>query len=116
MAKKQDATNINYSVQVTDAKSFEKMLNSPSLRRLLRGVVSKATKNIYRVKPKVWRQWSQKAQEVFNRVYDFNMDNQKLVTHPKQEAMKPSYWKTIAWNTAWIAADAVDNKLPDVVG
>jgi hypothetical protein len=73
------------------------------------------TKNINRVPKKSWMQWSELARKVFNRVYNFVMDNEDLMKHPKQPVMKPRHWKTIAWNSAWIAADAVDDKVPDEI-
>ena len=72
-------------------------------------------KNLSRVPAKAWNAWGETARRTFNRVYDFMMNNQKLMTHPGQPAFKPAHWKTIAWNAAWIAADAVDGSLPVAV-
>ena len=69
-------------------------------------------KNTFRVPVKQWRRWSATARAVFNRTYDFVHDNQGLMTHPKMSAIKPAHWKTVAWNAAWIAADAVDDTVP----
>jgi hypothetical protein len=72
--------------------------------------------NQFRVPQKQWRKWSVKARQVFNAVYDFMMENQWTMLHPKQEAPKPYHWKTTCWNAAWVAADAVDEKVPtDIV-
>jgi hypothetical protein len=68
--------------------------------------------NKYRVPAKQWKRWSKAARAVFNRVYDFAYNNECLMTHPGQDAAKPVHWKTIAWNAAWIAADAVDDTIP----
>lgn len=65
-------------------------------------------KNRNRVPTKQWRKWSAKAHDVFNEVYSFAYDNPDLMTHPAAPKPKPLYWKTVAWNAAWIAADAVD--------
>lgn len=66
------------------------------------------TENIYKVKPRVWKQWSEKAQQVFNSVYKFMMESQGLFLHPKAQRQPDLYWKTTCWNAAWTAADAVD--------
>ena len=66
-------------------------------------------KNYNKVPKKQWCDWSNKAKEVFNKTYDFFYYNQKLITHPKMGTVCGDYWKTISWNAAWIAADAVDN-------
>lgn len=68
--------------------------------------------NHNRVPQKVWLKWSVTARTVFNRTYDFMMNNQGVMLHPKMEKPSPQHWKTICWNAAWIAADAVDNALP----
>lgn len=73
------------------------------------------TTNQYRVPVKQWRKWSEAARAVFNRVYDFVVNNPELMTHPKADKLKPFHLKTIAWNTGWIAADAVDDKIPTIV-
>lgn len=71
--------------------------------------------NSFRVPVKQWRKWSATARTVFNRVYDFVLSNQPLMSHPKAEPVKPAHWKTASWNAAWIAADAVDDAIPTVV-
>lgn len=69
--------------------------------------------NRYRVPVTVWRRWSPAARTVFNRTYDFMIDNPGLMNHPKQAPFKHEHWKTLCWNAAWIAADAVDNTIPE---
>lgn len=82
-----------------------------------RGVVrsNRAPINANRVPIKQWRKWSPDARAVFNRVYEFVHDNPRLMTHPKMEKVAPAHWKTIAWNSAWIAADAVMDQVPTEV-
>lgn len=75
----------------------------------------KSPKNKFKVGKKVWRKWSLLARTVFNRVYEFVYDNPEMMLHPKQEKPKPIFWKTTAWNAAWIAADAVDDTIPDEI-
>lgn len=64
---------------------------------------------------KQWRKWSPKARAVFNDVYAFIYENHDIVTHPRAEAAPTAQWKTLSWNAAWIAADAVDDDLPSEV-
>ena len=70
------------------------------------------TQNTFKVSKEKWYEWSEKAHVVFNRTYEFMMDNQWAMLHPKQPVPKPAHYKTTAWNAAWIAADAVDNTIP----
>ena len=70
-------------------------------------------KNINKVHRNKWRKWSNLAGQVFNRTYDYILNNQKIMNHPATvDALKPEEWKTVAWNSAWIAADAVDDAIP----
>ena len=77
--------------------------------------MTQSAKNENRVPLKQWRRWSEKAREVFNRVYEFGTNNQWAMLHPKQTPPKPDHWKTTCWNAAWIAADAVDDSIPDEI-
>lgn len=36
--------------------------------------------------------------------------NQWIFLHPDQRALHPRTWRTVAWNAAWLAADAVDDR------
>lgn len=72
-------------------------------------------RNQNRVPKKQWRRWSETARRVFNETYRFMMSNKRLMLHPKQEPPKPYHWKTTAWNAAWIAADAVDECIPNKI-
>ena len=64
--------------------------------------------NRYKVPQKQWRKWSDKAREVFNETYRTMVRNQWAFLHPKAEAAPRAHWRTVAWNAAWIAADAVN--------
>ena len=72
-------------------------------------------KNVNRVPLKQWRKWSVSARSVFNDCYDFYINNQSIMNHPKAQKLKPYYWKTISWNAAWIAADATDGTIPEEI-
>ena len=68
-------------------------------------------KNKYAVPVKKWRKWSARAHFVFNELYGAMTGNAWVFQHPSMEdkPIKPSVWKTTAWNASWIAADAADN-------
>lgn len=69
--------------------------------------IMKTTKNAHRVPQRQWRKWGDKAREVFNSLYYTLLHNQSVVTHPNQDPLPKSHWNTVAWNSAWLAADAV---------
>lgn len=69
-------------------------------------------KNENRVPKKQWDKWTENARGIFNKAYDFLYYNQPLTTHPKTKKIPSNQWKTIAWNAAWIAADACDDTIP----
>lgn len=66
--------------------------------------------NKFAVATDVWDGWSEAAQQVFNRLYWYMLQNQTLFKHPKAPLLEHVQWKTTAWNAAWIAANAVDGK------
>ena len=72
----------------------------------------KTIKNSNRVPKKQWSKWSKEAKAIFNSCYDFFMNNQKTMNHPKADKQPAFHWKTVAWNAAWIAADACDDSIP----
>lgn len=69
--------------------------------------MTREIRNQYRVPQKQWRKWTVKARETFNWLYGLMMDDPNLFNHPKAIKMNPRHWKTVAWNSAWLAADAV---------
>ena len=71
------------------------------------------TNNVNRVPKKQWAKWSKEAKAIFNRCYDFFMGNQKTMNHPKALKQPNAHWRTVAWNAAWIAADACDDTIPN---
>jgi hypothetical protein len=72
-------------------------------------------KNQYKVPKKKWRKWSPRARSVFNLMYKWLIHGQEHMLHPKTEIVPRLQWKTTAWNASWLAADAVDNVMPDEV-
>ena len=73
----------------------------------------KEIENKYDVRKKVWRHWSDKAKNAFNKIYELLIGNQELIKHPQAPLMKDEYWEILVWNTAWLAADACDDSIPD---
>lgn len=69
-------------------------------------------RNTHRVQKKQWTKWSKMARVVFNRCYEFFINNQRTVNHPKAKKLPLVQWTTVAWNAAWIAADACDDSIP----
>jgi len=65
-------------------------------------------KNTYKVPAKQWNKWSAKARAVFELVYRQLDENPGFFMHPKASEVPAKHWSTTAWNTAWVAADAVD--------
>ncbi len=66
--------------------------------------------NVNRVPVKQWRKWSLNARGVFNELYACMRDNQRIFLHPAQDKITPRRWKTVAWNSAWMAADYANVK------
>ena len=74
-------------------------------------VLPKTVTNKNKVPKSEWKKWGAKGRITFNWLYGLMMDSPDLFNHPKAVKMNPLHWKTIAWNTAWLAADAVRDAL-----
>jgi hypothetical protein len=74
--------------------------------------MAKTVENPFKVPVRQWRKWDDTVRNVFNRVYDFMLNNRSLVVHPEAPKSTPEQWKTIAWNAAWIAAGAAKDEMP----
>lgn len=72
--------------------------------------------NQFKVPKSQWRKWPDQARDTFNWLYDVMMSSPDLFRHPKAIKQNPRHWKTTAWNTAWLAADAVKYHLPKKPG
>lgn len=59
---------------------------------------------------KAWSRWSEDSQEMFVNMYDYILPNQTIFSHPNMIPMPEAEWKTIAWNTAYMAADFIRMK------
>lgn len=68
----------------------------------------KAAKNKHKVPKSQWKKWGAQGRETFNWLYSLMMDSPDLFNHPEAPKMKPAYWKTVAWNAAWLAAEAIN--------
>ncbi len=66
------------------------------------------TRNRFKVPKKQWRKWNSTAREVFNAVYK-SIKTGYCTLFPKQfELLPKSAIAVMAWNSAWIAADAAN--------
>ncbi len=63
--------------------------------------------NSYKVPKDQWRKWDDESRDTFNWLYSVMMKQPDLFHHPKAIKQNPRHWKTTAWNSAWLAADAV---------
>jgi hypothetical protein len=72
------------------------------------------TPNTFKVPAKQWKRWSERAHWAFNEVYALGKLNQALFTHPKAKDSIQTHWDTVAWNFAWVAADAADGYTMEV--
>lgn len=71
-----------------------------------------SVRNVHKVSVRTWRRWSPTARRVFNTLYAKMRESPELYWHPKGWAscgkhVLGRWWKTTAWNAAWIAAATV---------
>lgn len=69
--------------------------------------MTKPAANPHKVPLRQWRKWDELARGVFNDTFETMVGSQNLFLHPRQDGPRAEYWKTTAWNAAWIAAEAV---------
>ena len=71
-----------------------------------------AVTNRYKVPKKQWTRWNKKeVRLLFNGLYGTMTADPDLFQPPKAIQLEERYWKTVAWNTAWIAAEILDKTL-----
>lgn len=63
-------------------------------------------KNIHKVNHRNWNKWGDIGQKVFNGTYELLKLNREIMLHPKTPRIPEDEWNTVAWNAAWLAADA----------
>ena len=68
---------------------------------------TKSRQNLFHVPAEQWKKWGAQGRQVFNEVYSSMWNNRGRFTHPKSEVIPLTHWKTLCWNAAWCAADAV---------
>ena len=61
--------------------------------------------------PEISERWSKNAVRVFKAVYNDMLNNQDRYSHPSTVLRAQVHWKTTAWNSAWMAAEAADGNL-----
>lgn len=66
------------------------------------------------VSAKQWKKWTFLQQCVFNDLYCFMVNNQKIFLHPKVIPLEAKLWKTTAHNAAWEAAVAVKDGIKQI--
>lgn len=64
-------------------------------------------RNLYKVPKRQWRKWSETAKAVFNETYRTMINGWSVLFPPSLGKISKPARKVAAWNTAWIAADAV---------
>lgn len=72
--------------------------------------------NRHKVPKRQWKKWTGLQQLVFNDMYETLLNDQEMFLHPKADPSRQEYWKTTAWNTAWLAADSVQTCLKVMAG
>jgi hypothetical protein len=71
---------------------------------------STSVKNENRVPVKVWRRWrSARSRVVFNDVYSSLVDNKEWLPPLVKKTISPQHLKVLAWNAAWISAEAAED-------
>lgn len=66
--------------------------------------------NPFKVPKKQWEKWNALARKVFNEVYETVRENAAVLLPPGLNRLPAHLVQVIAWNTAWIAADAANSK------
>lgn len=71
-----------------------------------RGNSDSRAPNKFKVPVKAWNSWTLVARHVFNKTFETMQKSPDLFRHPEDALteINPVYWRTIAWNSAWIAA------------
>lgn len=64
--------------------------------------------NKYKVPQKQWRKWGALARGVFNEVYYTIRNNDQVLFPEKAQGLPRPTLRVMAWNIAWIAADAAN--------
>ena len=71
--------------------------------------------NRAKVPAKKWNKWGFRARSAFNHLYFTMLDSPDLFNHPKAIKQNPLHWKTVCWNSAWLAADEVQRATNDIL-
>lgn len=67
-------------------------------------------RNANRVPKKQWGKWGELARKVFNEVYDTVRKNAPVLFPPGLNRLPAHLVQVMAWNMAWVAADAANGK------
>lgn len=63
--------------------------------------------NLHGVGKSQWKKWTKDGRRVFNDLYEYSVNNERLFNHPETILLADERWKTVAWNHAWMAADFI---------
>ena len=74
----------------------------------------KEPENKYKVAKSQWKKWPNLSKAVFNEVYSEMCYNEKFFLHTEASVPPTPHWKVTAWNSAWIAAQAVKDTLREM--
>lgn len=67
--------------------------------------------NTFHVPARAWRKWPDLARGVFNRTFTSIRDAYTVPLAPGAGQMTKRGWRVLAWNAAWLAADAARDTL-----
>ena len=62
-------------------------------------------RNRYRVPKKQWKKWNEQEKTMFVDLMDTMIWSPLLFAHPKSPRIEPEYFRTVAWNASWMAAE-----------
>lgn len=65
--------------------------------------------NIHFAPKHQWKKWNDSEKRLFNTLYGVMLD-QNVFKHPLAATQCDEYWKTTAWNAAWMAADLLKDE------
>ena len=69
-----------------------------------------SVRNMHRVPLKQWRKWDERERYVFNELYVTLRDSHSTLAPRGFDDVKQGSWGVLAWNAAWVAADAAREK------
>lgn len=62
-------------------------------------------RNKFKVPAQQWKKWTIVGRHVFNKVYEYSVSNQDMMSNTEKGVIPEDQYRVIAWNHAFIAAD-----------